>query len=125
MLELLRLWEKLEPGRCCFVRSMSVQIWLNDGPQNVHISSCVGRAVIQAAVQEAIEARDWTATLYTTSSEHKDYSGRFHSMVTVPGDDPGDMPYHLRQARGDVAAQVLLDAYLQALEARLAALEAL
>ncbi len=104
MLELLELWEKLEPGRCCFVRSMSVQIWLNEGPQNVHASGRVGRAVIQAAVQEAAEARGWYIGLHSSlSSQGPLYEATVHTGNGYVSCTP---------------AKALLAAYLAVLEAQ-------
>ena len=114
MLELLRRWDILQPERCRLWDNGDVEVMLGGKLEmtanSVFVFDAQDHAFIQAAVQEAVGARNWIFSLCIYQPN------RFHSIVTVPGDKPGDMPYHVRQARGDVAAQVLLGAYLQALE---------
>ena len=116
MLELIKRWAELEPERCRR-QPTRYEVLLNgewvavDYILNTTAIVMMRDAIIQAAVQEAVAARKWIFSLYIYMP------GRFHSILTVPGDKPGDMPWYVRQARGWVAAEVLLDSYVQALEA--------
>ncbi len=114
MLELLHRWAALQPGRCCFVRVMSVHIWLNDGPQNIHASSGVGRAVIQAAVQEAVTVHGWWYEL----NRYERNGREVYACVGIKPSEPGKANPIFRNHWGSEEAETFLTAYLAALQAQ-------
>jgi hypothetical protein len=112
MKELLERWAKLEPTRCEGVYRgegvFSVYVHLGREERVYRIvhdlveSANAANSWLQAAVQEAIEARGWMGDLEFTA-------GRAGAVVFTPE------PF---TATGTTAAEVLLGAYLTALEAQ-------
>lgn len=108
MRELLERWAKLEPERLLgYDTTIGVGFSVDRHAHTViwkYGIRQIDRAVILAAVIEAIEARGWDWTIeHCTTCGHK-YTAWL--SVTAPGQDAG----------GDTPAEALLSAYLAAVE---------
>jgi hypothetical protein len=113
MKELLERWAKAEPERCQPPQwSGGARVSLGPtngfGPQHPvgRQDDPVGLALLQAAAQEAIEARGWMGVIGFGGSKGAD------ARVVTSNDDDGT------DAHGSTPAEALLSAYLTALEAQ-------
>lgn len=125
MRELLERWSRLEPERCmsgpptthiCVVVQVGDIDIFHDGAHTVMLDrpSAKQRALLLAAVIEAIEARGWDYRLSSSTPQ----PGMTHAIVWTGASRPGTRTYRpSHDAHGDTPAAALLGAYLAALEA--------
>jgi hypothetical protein len=119
MKELLERWAKAEPKRCWPMERGYERLgthWVDPGPGAMGLAlngekplPTAERALLQAAVQEAIEAREWDWDL---CFNHQQDSPRYCAIIgdLYNGSTPGEW--------GSTPAEALLSAYLTALEAQ-------